>query len=550
MKEVLLRVEDLCVAAENNEVLLRDFSFEVRKGETFALLGESGSGKSLAALSILRLLARNLRYRGGRILLAGADLLRLPEYAMRRIRGRRIAMIFQEPSTSLNPVHTIGMQIAEVIALHTDVSQRRAQQEKAASLLEEVGIARPRRMLKAYPHELSGGMKQRAMIAMALAGEPDMLIADEPTTALDVIIQAQVLQLIRSIQSRRQTSVLFISHNLAVVAEMADRLAVVRHGTVVEEIKPSDFYRRDHHAYSLQLLTAMPSLAKRGQRLSSGCQRRPVADHGRWSSHHPLLWVEDLTVRFRSRAQSKFWRHELLTAVESVSFSVLPGQTFALVGESGSGKTTVANAILGFAPVHKGRIHFEQKPLYDCLQKKNRRNYRHKVQVIFQDPYTSMNPRITVAEIIKEGLRVHNPGDSERMMDDKVQHSLEEVGLKAAMMNRYPHEFSGGQRQRICIARALAVKPVLLICDEPTSALDVSAQAQVLDLFQDLQEKHRLSYLFITHDIAVVSYLAHRVAVMHHGRFVEKGEVRSVLSSPSHPYTRRLLAATPRLRSS
>ena len=545
MSTNLLQVKSLAVATEHGETLLHDFSFEVRKGETFALLGESGSGKSLLALSVLRLLARNLRYQHGQVLFAGTDLLRLPEHAMRRIRGRRIAIVFQEPASSLNPVRTIGAQIDEVIALHSGLGQRRRRKEKALSLLDEVGIPQPQRMLRSYPHELSGGMKQRAVIAMALAGEPDMLIADEPTTALDVLIQAQVLQLIRSIQHHRRMSVLFISHDLAVVAQMADRLAIVRHGRIVNEMKPSDLQHRQAHAYTMQLLAAMPALSKRGQRLLDERQRRSGTDRPALLESKALLEVKDLTVCFRSRAPSTLWRHELLRAVKSVSFTIKAAQTFALVGESGSGKTTVANAILGFAPVHSGGIYFEQRSLYDCLQKKNRQDYRHKVQIIFQDPYTSMNPRITVAEIIKEGLRIHQPELSEKMMDDKVQHYLEEVGLQADMMHRYPHEFSGGQRQRICIARALAVEPHLLICDEPTSALDVSAQAQVLDLFQDLQERYRLSYLFITHDIAVVAYLAHRVAVMHNGQFVESGHTPSVLSAPAHEYTQRLLAATP-----
>ncbi len=569
MSDPLLQVNNLSVVVEGGDVLLHEVGFEVRRGQTFALLGESGSGKSMTALSIMRLLPDGIAFRSGSVRFDGRDLLHLPAFAMHHVRGRRIAMIFQEPITSLNPVMTVGAQVLEVLQLHRAMSgAARDRRARVRVLLEDVGLGDPDRVFSSYPHELSGGMKQRVMIAMAIAGEPDLLIADEPTTALDVTIQAQVLNLLKSLQARSGMAMLFVSHDLSIVSNIADRIAVMRRGRIVDETDTAGFFTGRRHPYSRHLLRVVPTVDKRGGSLfdaPSGRGGEEAADTLSISSAPRggdggerdvgavyaqsgagLLEVKELKVHFPVRAGvfRRVRRH--IKAVDGVSLALDVGRTLALVGESGSGKTTVAKAVLGLAPVTAGTVRFEGVHL-GSLRGRSLRAFRHNAQIVFQDPFSSMNPKMPVGEIIKEGMRAQGAGDDARM-DERTAELLKLVGLDPGLMRRYPHEFSGGQRQRICIARALAVEPKLLICDEPTSALDVSVQAQILDLFRRLQETLGLSYLFITHDIAVVSYMAHDIAVMYRGRIVETGEAVALLDNPRHDYTRTLLSSVPVIR--
>ena len=542
MSAPLLQVSDLGVAVNGGGALLREVGFEIHRKQTFALLGESGSGKSMTALSIMRLLPEGIAFRSGAVRFGGHDLLRQPELAMRRVRGSRIAMIFQEPMTSLNPVMTAGRQVAEVLKLHRGKSGTEAR-ELVLETFDSVGLRDPELVFSSYPHELSGGMKQRVMIAMAIAGKPELLIADEPTTALDVTIQAQVLELLKSLQARLGMAMLFVSHNLSVVLSVADRVAVMKEGRIVDETDPAGFFTGQRHPYSRHLLRVMPTLDKRGSPLLSSSPRVPGTEIPGAASGRGLLEVEGLKVHFpvRSGVLRRARRH--LRAVDGVSLRLGTGRTLALVGESGSGKTTVARAILGLVPLAAGSVRFEgTRP--ESLKGKSLRAFRRSVQIVFQDPFSSMNPKMPIGEIIKEGLRAQGNRD-EAYMDARAGELLELVDLERAVVGRYPHEFSGGQRQRICIARALAVEPKLLICDEPTSALDVSVQAQILDLFRHLQGSLGLSYLFITHDLSVVSYIAHEIAVMHRGRVVETGEAVALLENPRHDYTRTLLSSVP-----
>jgi peptide/nickel transport system ATP-binding protein len=572
---------------------------EIRAGETFALLGESGCGKSMTALSIMRLLPPNGRVAGGDVLLDGVPLLDLPEAAMRRERGGHAAMIFQEPMTSLNPVMTVGAQIAEAVRLH-DAPARRDLDRRVVELLDAVGIPDPDRRRREYPHQLSGGMKQRVMIAVALAGRPRLLIADEPTTALDVTIQAQVLELLKSLQRESGMAVLLITHDLGVVAEVADRLAVMYAGEIVETATVADFFAAPHHPYSRKLFNALPGADKRAARLEvipgmvppldrefAACrfaercaavqpicrERLPPwreAASGGYRCHFtdarldalrpdeavsarprhapavavPLVSVRDLRVHFP--IQKGLFRRTVgaVKAVDGVALDILPGRTLALVGESGCGKTTVGKALLRLVPTTGGEILFDGADLARLGAEALRRK-RREFQIIFQDPASSMNPRMLVGDIVAEGLVAQGLGGDRAARRTRVVELLDQVGLPASALDRYPHEFSGGQRQRICIARAIALEPRLLVCDEPTSALDVSVQAQVLNLLKALQERLGLSYLFITHDISVVAYIADEVAVMYLGRIVERGTVAEVLDRPAHPYTRALLAAVP-----
>jgi peptide/nickel transport system ATP-binding protein len=578
-------------------------SFAIRRGETFALLGESGCGKSMTALSILRLLPEPAgRIAGGRVELEGRDLLALPETEMRRVRGGRIAMIFQEPMTSLNPVLTVGQQVEEVLQAHRRLRGEPAKAQVLA-LLDAVGIPDTRRRYGEYPHQLSGGMKQRVMIAMALAGEPDLLIADEPTTALDVTIQAQVLELLKGLQERRHMAMLLITHDLGVVAGMADRVAVMYAGQIVEEADRTVFFDEPQHPYSRKLFQALPDLRKRDQALTvipgtvpnldqafTSCRFAPRCDHAwsvceaqvpRWlepGPHHgvrchladpaqtppaaaveeeppvrletgkrhgsELLRVEDLKVHFPIHAGLFKRAVGQVYAVDGIDLDIPAGQTLALVGESGCGKTTAGKGILQLIRPTAGSVRFDGTEL-TRLKGRGLRARRKDFQIIFQDPFSSMNPRMMVGDIIEEGMIAQGLGGSAGARRARVDGLLEQVGLKPEHRGRYPHEFSGGQRQRICIARALAVEPRLIVCDEPTSALDVSVQAQILNLLKQLQNELGLSYLFITHNLSVVAYLAHRVAVMYLGRIVEEGSVEDVLERPRHPYTRALLSAVP-----
>ncbi len=528
--KTLLSVENLSLTV-GGEKLLNSISFEIEEGKVFALVGESGSGKSLTSLAIMRLLPDVISVSSGDIKLKNDSLFLLPEYKMQKIRGKSIAMIFQEPMSALNPVMTVGAQVAEVIKMHLGL-KKEAIKEKVISLFEEVALKDPKERYNWYPHQLSGGQKQRVMIAIALACEPDLLIADEPTTALDVTIQAQVLQLLKKIQVERNLSILFITHDMAVVAQMADRVAVMRHGEIVEEAECNTFFTAPKHPYTQSLLKdAMPF----------------KEDRKRVHKPDRLLEVKDLKVHFP--VKKGFFQGTVghVKAVDGVSFSIPKGKTLALVGESGSGKSTIGHAILSLIPITEGTIKFEDQDLSQ-LSALALKPYRRKIQVVFQDPFSALNPRMTIGDIIREGMVSLGIGSKNRASQDmKISELLLKVDLEAEHMHRYPHEFSGGQRQRIGIARALAVEPELIICDEPTSALDVSVRTQILKLLQKLQHESGVSYLFITHDLSIVSIIADEVAVMKEGKIVEQGSVEKVMKNPQHSYTQKLLQSAPKL---
>lgn len=540
MAATLIEIDHLstCFGRGPEQVnVVDDVSFKINRGQTFVLLGESGSGKSITALSIMRLLPAAARIKAGAVILNGQDLLQLPERRMRDIRGARIGMIFQEPQASLNPVLTAGQQIGEVLRRHKNQSGRGAG-ERAIELLEAVGIPEPARRIYDYPHQFSGGMKQRIMIAMALAAEPDLLIADEPTTALDVTIQAQVLALLKRLQKETGMALLFITHDLGVAAQMADQVAVMRHGRIVEQKDKPRLFARPEHPYTLQLFEALPGWDKRHAEPGPPAPERKAARR--------LLQVTDLKVHFPIRKGLFKRTVGQVRAVNGVSLNVHAGETVALVGESGSGKTTMAEGILRLLTPSGGRVHFQGQAL-DALDARALRQKRADLQIVFQDPYSSMNPRMMIRDVIQEGMLAQNIGADQAERDRITIELLQQVGLAAEHRHRYPHEFSGGQRQRICIARALAVKPRLIICDEPTSALDVSVQAQILALFRTLQHTYQLGYLFITHNISVVEYIAHHVAVMYQGEIVEQGPAEQVLKNPQNDYTKKLLSAVPRV---
>ena len=579
-------------------------TFDLRRGETFALLGESGCGKSITALSIMRLLPPSGRIVDGAVRLNGADVLGLPEAQMRGVRGAGISMIFQEPMTSLNPVMTVGDQIAESLRTHCGLSGVRLK-SRIVELLNDVRMPEPEKRVDEYPHQLSGGMKQRVMIAIALAGQPAVLIADEPTTALDVTIQAQVLQLMRTLQREHGTAILLITHDLGVVFEMADRIAVMYAGELVEQGNRHDFFTAPKHPYSKELFESLPSIHKRNQALHviqgmvpslrnrfTGCRFAPRCDWvmgvcrervpdwhrradqqvlchlyaqtgtelsanvvrdrqaARASATHgadrALLEVRELRIYFPILAGLFKRAVGHVRAVDGVDLSIGRGRTLAVVGESGCGKTTVGKGILQLIRPTGGTVRFDGAEL-TRLQGNALRRLRTQFQIIFQDPFSSMNPRMVVADIIAEGMKSLGVGDSREARTGRIRELLGQVGLSDDGMSRYPHEFSGGQRQRISIARALAVNPKLIVCDEPTSALDVSVQAQILNLLSDLQLEFGLSYLFITHNLSVVAYIAHEVAVMYLGRIVEQGSVEEILNDPKHPYTCALLSAVPEI---
>jgi peptide/nickel transport system ATP-binding protein len=609
----ILEVENLRTWLSGSEGVVRavdGVSFSVGRGETFALLGESGCGKSMTALSIARLLPDAGRILSGTVRLDGQDLLQLPEAAMRDVRGSRIGMIFQEPGTSLNPVMTVGTQIGEVLLQHTTL-RGSAADARVLELLDAVGLPDPKSRVQEYPFQLSGGMKQRVMIAIALACEPHLLIADEPTTALDVTIQAQVLDLLRSLQMKMGMSILLITHDLGVVSEMAHHVAVMYAGEIVESARRDEFFRNPAHPYSRKLFASLPDRQAKDRTLAvirgrvpslatefHGCRFADRCDFAwdlcrstspGWSAagaghgvrchlfsetkeipasastafaagadlstacgpvhpgtDAPLLIVDDLKVYFpiRKGVLKRVVGH--VKAVDGVSLTVRAGRTLALVGESGSGKTTVGKGIVQLLPLSGGSVNFGGIDLAS-LSAGELRGRRRDFQIIFQDPYSSLNPRMRVVDIVEEGMIALGVGGDRRARATRVEEIMAQVGLGAEMKYRYPHEFSGGQRQRIAIARALAVEPRLIVCDEPTSALDVSVQAQILNLLRDLQSRLCIAYLFITHNMSVVEYLADEIAVMYLGKIVEQGTAEEVLRSPQHAYTKALLSAVPRV---
>ena len=604
---MILKVRDLRMgfasgyaATRQTLIAVDGVDFELAAGETLALLGESGCGKSATALSLLRLLPAAGRIIAGEVDFDGRDLLRLPETEMRAVRGGGMAMIFQEPATSLNPVLTVGRQIGEVLERHLALTGEAAQ-KRALELLDAVGIADAARRLGEFPFQLSGGMKQRVMIAVALAGNPRLLIADEPTTALDVTIQAQILDLLRRLQAERGMGMLLITHDLGVVAQMAHRVGVMYAGELVEEAPRDVFFAAPRHPYTLKLFAALPDLSRRGGRLEtiagqvpslsampSGCRFAARCPHAwsrcrdespQWHDAGPahrvrchllaepgravviaapveaaaavapapdtaLLGVDDLRVHFPIRRGVLQRTVGHVKAVDGVTLELARGRTLALVGESGCGKTTVGKAILQLIRPTAGSARLDGIELCG-LSRGALRPLRRRMQMIFQDPFASLNPRLSVGEIIGEGMSALGARSPQADGAAAIAALLQQVGLDADAALRYPHEFSGGQRQRIAIARVLAVQPELIVCDEPTSALDVSVQAQILNLLKALQDDLGLAYLFITHNFAVVEYLAHEVAVMYLGRIVEQGSVDEVLRSPQHPYTRALLSAVP-----
>ena len=558
-----LCVRSLSVNFGSNQVV-KNLSFDVYPGKTTAIVGESGSGKSMTSLAIMRLVEyMNAEITSGSILFSsdtnGAqpqDLTQLSDKAMRKIRGKDIAMIFQEPMTSLNPVYTIGDQITEVLVLHEKLNQEAARVE-AVKLLKLVRLADAEALLKRYPHQLSGGMRQRVMIAMALACRPKVLVADEPTTALDVTIQAQILTIMRDLQQELGMAVIFITHDMGVVAEMADQVVVMRHGEKVEEASVEEIFARPQHPYTQALLAAVPKLGSmQGEALPrmdplvvlDGNDARTLGESRQQDTARtdaaPVVEVENLVTRFDIRKGFFGGISHRVHAVENVSFSIFPGETLALVGESGSGKSTIGRTIQQLQESTSGTIRFGGKAVAE-MSRAEKMRLRQEVQYIFQDPFASLDPRKTVGFSIAEPIRTHGLLHGSKAIIQRVNQLLERVGLSADQAERYPHEFSGGQRQRICIARALASKPKLIIADEALSALDVSIQAQIIHLLMELQQDEGLAYLFISHDMAVVEKMSHRVAVLHLGQVVELGERQAVFDSPQHSYTRKLLSAVP-----
>ena len=544
---------DIAFRAEDGwRDVVRDLSFSIGAAETVALVGESGSGKSVTALSIMQLLPPRTTRMSGSIRLAGTEVVGLPERTLQALRGNDVAMIFQEPMTSLNPVRTVGFQIAEALRLHRSLSRREAEAE-AIRLLDRVRIPAARSRFHEYPHRFSGGMRQRVMIAMALACQPKLLIADEPTTALDVTTQAQILGLVRELQDEARMAVLFITHDMGVVAEIADRTVVMLDGRGVEQGETGRLFAAPSHAYTRALLGSVPVLGSMTGRprprgfpavdSRTGALREPPESPDTVAGGTPIIDVRRLTTRFPVRSGAWGRPSGRIHAVEDVSFSIQPGETLALVGESGSGKSTIARSILRLIEPDLGRITVAGTDVTG-MGRRELSAVRRQMQIVFQDPYASLDPRRSVGASIAEPLVSHRWGNA-RQIRDRVAELLRQVGLTGDMAARYPHEFSGGQRQRICIARALALEPKLIIADEAVSALDVSVKAQVINLMLELQARLKLAYLFISHDMAVVERISHRVAVLYRGEIVEIGPRAAVFEQPRHPYTRRLLAAVP-----
>ncbi len=592
-----LQVDNLRTYFHTEEGIVRavdGISFQIPFGHTLGIVGESGSGKSVTSLSIMRLLATSARIESGKIVLLGRDLVKLPEPAMRSIRGQSVSMIFQEPMTSLNPVYTVGSQVAEAIIVHQRASHREAR-ERTIALFREVGIPQPEQRVDSYPHQMSGGQKQRVMIAMALSCNPQLLIADEPTTALDVTVQAQILQLLRQLRDQRGMSILFITHDLGVIAEIADEVLVMYRGEMVEQGPVLEIFAKPQHPYTKGLLACRPRLDTKYRRLPTvddfmevksingqiEILEKPMTDEryleltaeGRGAVLHPkselaamghpweetpraadavtieegvrpLLEVVDLAVHFPVKKGIFSRTKDHIRAVDGVSFRIYRGQTLGLVGESGCGKTTTGRAILRLIEPTAGKILLDGTDVRSLTGRELRR-LRSRMQIVFQDPYGSLDPRMTIESAITEPMAIQGLYGTRKERRERAASLLEEVGMSPDHLRRYPHEFSGGQRQRICIARALAVEPELLICDESVSALDVSVQAQVLNLFNDLQHRRGLTYLFISHDLSVVKFMADMMAVMNNGKIVEFGPSQAIYAAPRETYTRRLIEATP-----
>jgi len=541
---------------------VKDVSFILADGETIGIVGESGSGKSVTSLALMRLLDKNTSRITGKVSLDNTSILNLPEDEIRAFRGNKIAMIFQEPMTSLNPVLTCGFQVAEAIQLHLEVSKKEAR-EQTINLFKEVQLARPEQIFDSYPHQLSGGQKQRVMIAMALSCDPEILIADEPTTALDVTVQKTIIELLKKLRTERGMSLIFISHDLGVVNEIADRVLVMYKGEVVEQGDVKQIFNAPQHPYTKGLLACRPSVKLRLKQLpviadfmssddsienirkEYAYTTNELSDrHKKIYTQQPLLKIKNLSTWFPVSSGVFGQSKNIIKAVNEVSFDVYPGETLGLVGESGCGKTTLGRSILRLIEPTAGNIDFEGTDLRK-LGKSDLRKMRRDIQIIFQDPYSSLNPRMTVGQSIMEPLQVHQLHHDETQRKRHVLAILERVSLSAEHFDRYPHEFSGGQRQRIVIARALALEPRFIICDESVSALDVSVQAQVLNLIRELQQELNLTYIFISHDLSVIKHISDRMIVMNKGEIVEMGDPDQIYSHPKQEYTKRLIEAIP-----
>jgi peptide/nickel transport system ATP-binding protein len=580
-KKLLLEVKNLITEFHTEEGIVRavnDVSFNIYRGETVGIVGESGSGKSVTSLTIMGLIpmppgkiaAGEILYhtKNGEVV----DLVQISEDEMRGYRGNDIAMIFQEPMTSLNPVFTCGDQVAEAIVLHQEVSQEEAK-KRTIEMFEKVQLPTPERIFSAYPHQLSGGQKQRVMIAMAMSCDPDVLIADEPTTALDVTVQKTILELMNDLKAELNSSVIFITHDLGVIGEIADRVIVMYRGSIVETGSVLDIFRNPKHPYTRSLLACRPPLAKRLSKLPTVAdfmredengniteletsvesaiskfivtEAQTKARFAKLSEKKPILEVRNLKTWFPTKTNFFGKPTEYVKAVNDVSFDVYEGETMGLVGESGCGKTTLGRTLLRLAPAESGEVIYDGKSILD-MSKGDLKDMRKDMQIIFQDPYSSLNPRMTIGNAIMEPMTVHGIFDSQSARKNKVEELLDTVGLNGKQFNRYPHEFSGGQRQRICIARALALNPKFIICDESVSALDVSVQAQVLNLLLELREEFNFTYIFISHDLSVVKFMSDRMVVMNKGEIEEMGLADDIYNNPQKEYTQRLISAIPK----
>jgi peptide/nickel transport system ATP-binding protein len=554
----LLSIQKLCVEIKTNfqnKVILDNISFNLDQGEVVGVVGESGSGKTVTALSILQLLPQNMKVTDGSIHFSGkngqTDLTQLGSGEIRKIRGSSISMIFQEPMTSLNPVHTCGQQVREALQQHTELSKKETK-SRTVDLFDEVDLPDPARIIHKYPHELSGGQRQRVMIAMALAGNPQLLIADEPTTALDVTIQKNILQLLDKIRKNRSMGILFISHDLGVVKKISDQVVVMYQGKIIESGSAHQVLNYPKEAYTKGLIACRPKLEYADGPLltvsdfmdpdkTSIDQKKSqeIISNPDYKSP-PIFSIHDLSVRYKQRAGIIFSGNSTLTAVKHLSFNIYPGETLGLIGESGSGKSTIGKSIIQLVQSYSGQIMFHGKSLQE-MKARDMKKFRKKVQMIFQDPYSSLNPRLRIGDAIGEGMLVHQLYKGKKERTGKVMELLENVGLQSSHYYRYPHEFSGGQRQRIGIARALSTEPELLICDESVSSLDVSVQAQVLNLLNDLKGLFNLTYLFISHDLAVVKYMSDRIIVIQDGELIESGNTEEIYKNPEADYTKSLI---------